>query len=245
MAITFDPTKHCGAKKKTGEGFCTHIAGERTDHVGLGKCWLHGGATPVKHGLRSKVRKSALKDEIQSAKHSPELLSLDEQIAFLKVILNGLLENYEVQREEFNSYMELLEDADYDEDEIPAVRPSKPDIGAPIEVINTLNRVIKTAFDMRFTKRFSVPLSEVDVILAQIVTFFNEVCDAYGVSNQAKVEFAEKVRANIKIARPPDEQLAVAAGANDAARIDSGEGPASRLLVQAEVVESFDSQQDD
>ena len=35
----------CGAKKRQGEGTCTQPAGWGTDHVGIGRCRLHGGST--------------------------------------------------------------------------------------------------------------------------------------------------------------------------------------------------------
>lgn len=35
----------CGAKKKRG-GWCTNVAGKGTGHVGQGRCFLHGGASP-------------------------------------------------------------------------------------------------------------------------------------------------------------------------------------------------------
>lgn len=38
--------KYCGAKKRQGEGTCTRPAGWGTDHVGIGRCKLHGGRTP-------------------------------------------------------------------------------------------------------------------------------------------------------------------------------------------------------
>lgn len=36
----------CDAKKRQGEGTCTRPAGWGTDHVGVGRCKLHGGSTP-------------------------------------------------------------------------------------------------------------------------------------------------------------------------------------------------------
>lgn len=36
----------CGARKRQGEGCCTQAAGWGTDHVGEGRCKLHGGCTP-------------------------------------------------------------------------------------------------------------------------------------------------------------------------------------------------------
>jgi hypothetical protein len=40
----------CGAKTRGGHP-CTHGAGQRTEHVGDGRCWLHGGKTP--RGMKS------------------------------------------------------------------------------------------------------------------------------------------------------------------------------------------------
>jgi hypothetical protein len=38
------PTALCGAEGKTGP--CKNIAGKKTSHKGVGRCWLHGGASP-------------------------------------------------------------------------------------------------------------------------------------------------------------------------------------------------------
>lgn len=38
--------RHCGAKKRQGEGTCTQTAGWGTNHVGFGPCKLHGGSSP-------------------------------------------------------------------------------------------------------------------------------------------------------------------------------------------------------
>jgi hypothetical protein len=54
----------CGAKTRAADGHaCTHGAGQRTEHPGEGRCWLHGGKTPrgmksphFKHGLDSRFR---------------------------------------------------------------------------------------------------------------------------------------------------------------------------------------------
>lgn len=36
---------YCNANVKQGEGYCANRAGFRTDHVGDGRCYLHGGLT--------------------------------------------------------------------------------------------------------------------------------------------------------------------------------------------------------
>lgn len=42
---TFNAVRHCGGKTRAG-GRCLQGKGHRTDHVGVGNCWLHGGRTP-------------------------------------------------------------------------------------------------------------------------------------------------------------------------------------------------------
>lgn len=47
MAGVSDPAPRCGAKTKTrGGAECRNAAGFKTDHVGVGRCALHGGASP-------------------------------------------------------------------------------------------------------------------------------------------------------------------------------------------------------
>ena len=38
---TASPTTTCNARTKNG--YCKKIAGHRTDHLGKGRCYLHGG----------------------------------------------------------------------------------------------------------------------------------------------------------------------------------------------------------
>lgn len=44
--MTADNMRHCGAKKRQGEGTCARPAGWGTNHVGAGRCKLHGGSAP-------------------------------------------------------------------------------------------------------------------------------------------------------------------------------------------------------
>lgn len=48
-----DDSRYCGGKKRQGEGTCTRPAGWGTDHVGVGRCKLHGGSTAT-HGKRAQ-----------------------------------------------------------------------------------------------------------------------------------------------------------------------------------------------
>ncbi|MBU0609035.1 MAG: hypothetical protein KKI08_14205 [Armatimonadetes bacterium] len=44
----------CGAKNRSGNP-CRQVAGMGTNHLGAGRCKYHGGATPIKHGMYSKI----------------------------------------------------------------------------------------------------------------------------------------------------------------------------------------------
>ena len=55
----FDPAVHCGAATNPLNGArpCRMAKGMRTDHLGSGHCWLHGGRSP--NGARFAAREAA------------------------------------------------------------------------------------------------------------------------------------------------------------------------------------------
>lgn len=68
----------CTARsKRTGER-CKAQAMKGKD-----KCRMHGGSTPVKHGLYSKYTKGILADRIEELKNDPALTDLREHIALM------------------------------------------------------------------------------------------------------------------------------------------------------------------
>ncbi len=86
--------KTCGAKTRTGDP-CKLKAGFKTDHVGVGRCRLHGGATPVKHGLNSKVHTARLADRIEEHLKNPDPLNLLKEVAQLRAFAEDLMERWE------------------------------------------------------------------------------------------------------------------------------------------------------
>jgi hypothetical protein len=53
----------CGAQRRGRPGHvCRNRAGQRTSHEGVGRCWLHGGATPIKHGRYSAVTRLSIQE---------------------------------------------------------------------------------------------------------------------------------------------------------------------------------------
>lgn len=83
----------CGAKKKNGEP-CRNPAGFKTDHVGEGRCFLHGGRMPIKHGRYSQV-KGHLGEKIQEHLERPDPLNLLPELASLMALLEIWLQKNE------------------------------------------------------------------------------------------------------------------------------------------------------
>lgn len=57
------PRPRCGAEKRQGSGTCTQLAGWGTDHVGSGRCKLHGGKStgPQSPDGKERVSVNAIK----------------------------------------------------------------------------------------------------------------------------------------------------------------------------------------
>lgn len=91
---------YCNARTRNGNGgeggHCRHEAGWGTDHAGIGRCKLHGGASPTRHGLYSHVTKHRLADRIARLRESEdELLDLREQIALQAAVIQEYLSGFE------------------------------------------------------------------------------------------------------------------------------------------------------
>lgn len=80
----------CGAKTRSG-GTCQKPAGWGTDHAGVGRCRLHGGKSPIKHGRYSSVR-GVLAEKM--AKHAADTDPIDliPELSMLRALLEGWLE---------------------------------------------------------------------------------------------------------------------------------------------------------
>lgn len=73
-------------RRRGGEA-CRNRAGFRTSHPRTGRCYLHGGATPIKHGLYSTVvheqlrAKIALAESVSPLDQAMQALSLQSALA--------------------------------------------------------------------------------------------------------------------------------------------------------------------
>ena len=90
----------CGAKTRSG-GKCKQPAGLRTDHPGEGRCYLHGGMTPIKSGRYSKVKRTALRELIEAHAGDPDPLDVLPEIAAARALFQDFVERYDEWREAF------------------------------------------------------------------------------------------------------------------------------------------------
>lgn len=123
---------HDGPKQESGEwagdGYCKAAAGRGTDHVGEGRCKHHGGASSVRHGLYSDVRRARLGDRIDQAARVEDALDPKRELA----VVRALLADYLASREE-------------------------PDPGDVTKIAAEISKIVKRIEDIRSQDAISLP----------------------------------------------------------------------------------------
>lgn len=84
----------CGATTRAG-GSCGQRAGARTDHEGQGRCFLHGGASPILHGRYSKITRPRIAGILKALEDDPNPLDLLPDLRLLRALLIDFVDRYE------------------------------------------------------------------------------------------------------------------------------------------------------
>ena len=92
----------CGAKKRQGQGTCTLHKGWGTDHVGQGKCKLHGGASPIKSGRYSTVRRISVRELAAKFENEPDPLDLLPELAQARALYQDYMDRCELPLTDVN-----------------------------------------------------------------------------------------------------------------------------------------------
>ena len=109
-ALRADAPLLCGARTKRGTGTCKQAAGARTDHPGQGKCWLHGGATPIKHGRYSLIQRPRLQELIARFGADANPLDTLPEIALTRGLLVDYIERYDAYTDALIAWHESWRD---------------------------------------------------------------------------------------------------------------------------------------
>ena len=90
----------CGAMTRAGTpcrrpaGWGTANAGNET-RVGVGRCKLNGGRSPVRHGRYSKIKREELRDLIAQYEADPDPLNLLPELAAVRALFHDFVDRYE------------------------------------------------------------------------------------------------------------------------------------------------------
>ena len=94
----------CGSKRKNGRPPCRNVAGFRTDHPGMGRCFLHGGNIPAgpenanwRHGLYAKVFRGKLAERLKQAMQGPDPLHLSGEVAAARAVVVNYVEQVQTE----------------------------------------------------------------------------------------------------------------------------------------------------
>lgn len=87
----------CGAQKRAGSGACQRPAGWGTDHVGEGRCKLHGGnaGRPPEHGRYSAKKRKSLQKKIRKFREEENPAQMWEELAVLRALLQDWISELE------------------------------------------------------------------------------------------------------------------------------------------------------
>lgn len=91
---TIPPDTKCNGIVRSGRGYCKQGAGAKTDHPGQGRCNLHGGANPVKHGRYSKVKNTAIRELIDVFESDPEPLNILPELAAARALFQDFVDRH-------------------------------------------------------------------------------------------------------------------------------------------------------
>jgi hypothetical protein len=71
----------------------------RTPHLVQGRCWKHGGLSPVKHGRYSKLKHERLGDLIEKLDEDPDPLNILPELAIARALFVDFVQRYEQHSE--------------------------------------------------------------------------------------------------------------------------------------------------
>jgi hypothetical protein len=113
-----ESTEMCNSRPRWGTGgYCELSAGFKTDHLGVGRCYLHGGAgsLPRKYRLYSEALKSDQGGKVRTLYEAllgldpEEVEKLDEDIALLRATMLTELNEGKLSPTYLAGYMNALD----------------------------------------------------------------------------------------------------------------------------------------
>lgn len=163
-----EPDEICNAR--TPSGYCKMPAGFRTDHLGGGRCYLHGGRAgrSVSVGLYSKKLTSTVKDEYEKLVTDPALIDLYSEFAVAKAMMMNFIENMQERLAEHqniwittNRFGETMQ---------------SPEGKTLMNMFETISRLFTRITDAETKSANTLNMKQVQAILTQIKTALDNTC---------------------------------------------------------------------
>lgn len=133
----------CGSKTRAG-GACGQPAGWGTDHVGQGKCKLHGGKTPIKHGRYSTVQRPRIQELMERLAEDPDPFDLEPEARLIRALATDFCERYEELVDALLAW-NAAEIAEAEEQERKPRPQHVPAIHEVASVVEMVSRVVERA----------------------------------------------------------------------------------------------------
>lgn len=158
----------CNAR--TPKGYCKMPAGFRTDHIGSGRCYLHGGRAgrPISHGLYSGKLKSTVKDEYDKLVTDPALVDLYSEFAIAKTLMLDFIEKIQVRLDDGENIW-------VSPDRHGVVKMS-PEAKTLMSMLETISKIFTRITDAETKSKNTLNMKQVHAIITQIKNALNDTC---------------------------------------------------------------------
>lgn len=144
--------KKCHARNKAHTKYCGNPAGARTDHKGEGRCWLHGGGTPITSGRYSLIKRRAIRERLDALeKQDANPMDLEPDVALLRALIIDWVERYDAFTEALIAWHESFKSEEV------ATKPVRVlDIADASRLIDRASKVVERIHRMKTTGAISM-----------------------------------------------------------------------------------------
>ena len=163
------PDALCNARGNAG--YCKMPAGFRTDHLGKGRCYLHGGRAgrSITHGLYSKKLNSNIKTEYDKLVTDPQLVDLYAEFSFAKTMMSNFLEKIQERLDDPNVNIWTTRNR-FDEE------VQSPEAKNLMSMLETISRLFVRIVDAETKSKNTLNMKQVYAIVTQIKNAMNHCC---------------------------------------------------------------------
>lgn len=164
----FNAETMCGAQLRRRERgrLCQLAKGYKTPHPDQGKCWLHGGLTPIKHGLGSLITHGRLKDlirKVQELDHA--VMDLEPEALLMRAMVIDFVNRYDEFRDHLETWYDALDSKNHD-DGLPPVSRRYPELEDAAKLLEGVSRIVERMH--KITREGSITLDVFRATMTQM-----------------------------------------------------------------------------